>query len=116
MADTLFRSQAEANVADLSLIEEVEFCVSQSQSLHASQSKLQELAKLPPTDEILAQVIKFVSGSWPAYLSSDDVDLRPYFENRSYISLQNKLLTLEDRIIIPQTERVKFSKLCMEAI
>ena len=107
LADALSRSQAAANLSELSFVDEVEFCVTQSQSVHASQGKLHELSKLQKADEILALVRSFVLGSWPAYLTSNDVCLQPYFDNRSLISIQNDLLTMGDRIIIPQTKRVE---------
>ena len=107
LADALSRSQAAANLSELSFVDEVEFCVAQSQSVHASQGKLHELSKLQKADEILALVRSFVLGSWPAYLTSNDVCLQPYFDNRSLISIQNDLLTMGDRIIIPQTKRVE---------
>ena len=42
-----------------------------------------------------------------ATLSNTDTVLKPYFESRGYITLCRDLLTFQNRVIIPQTERLE---------
>ena len=43
---------------------------------------------------------------WPPYISSADSLLRPYWENRGHISIIDDILVYDDRIVIPQWERL----------
>jgi len=75
----------------------------------ATDVKLESLAKAQKADEVLQIVRNYVETSWPAYLSSTDGVIKPYFEKRALITRHpaTDLLLYQDRIIIPQSERVE---------
>ena len=64
------------------------------------------MRRLQANDEVLAQVLKYVQTGWQPYISSVDYLLRPYGENRGLLTLVDNVLVYENRIVIPQSERL----------
>ena len=115
VADALSRNALKAPTVDEVLfIEEVEDFVQQLVRLPASDVRLQELRRAQKEDEVLCRVSQFVTNGWPPYISSIDTVLGPYFENRASITRHQELLVYQNRIIVPQTERLETLRLIHE--
>lgn len=107
VADALSRSGAKPSTNDVEFVEEVEGFVLGVLKANASADRLLQLRKTQLEDEVLSQVMSFVSSEWPSYLSVDQSVLRPYFENRSKLSIVDGLLVYEGRIVIPLSLRLE---------
>ena len=106
IADALSRSSAKPTEVEELFVAEVEAYAEQLVDFKASPKRLVELRKLQSHDEVLGQILKYVRTSWPPYISSADSLLRPYWENRGHISIIDEILVYDDRIVIPQSERL----------
>lgn len=106
VADALSRSTASPTKVDELFVEEVESYAEQSINFCASPKRLVEMRRLQAHDEVLAQVLKYVRTSWPPYISSADSLLRPFWESRGQLTIVDDVLVYENRIVIPQSERL----------
>ena len=104
IADALSRSSAKPTEVEELFVAEVE--AEQLVDFKASPKRLVELRKLQFHDEVLGQVLKYVRTRWPPYISSADSLLIPYWENRGHISIIDEILVYDDRVRIPQSERL----------
>ena len=107
VADALSRSNNMPSSSDVSYVGEVELYAVEALKSCASTGRLSQLKELQRSDEVISRVLLYVKTSWPDYLSSDQTILRPYFENRSKLSLIDDLLVYEDRIVIPMASRLE---------
>ena len=106
VADALSRyTSGQPTGEDVKFLEEVEFYVQETLHLNASDTRLETLRIDQSNDETLSQVMKFVQDGWPAYLSTEDSLLKPYFERRSLLTVSRGLLLLGDRLVIPLCQR-----------
>ena len=92
-------------------IGEVGDFVQQTVRLPATDVRLEELRVSQRNDEVLTQVRKFVHSGWPSYISAVDSVLRPYYDKQALIVELEGLLLYQNRIIIPQAERLATLKL-----
>ena len=69
--------------------------------LPASEVKRREISQAQKDDSVCSQVRQYCQDGWPAYLL-----IRPYFENRSHLTITNDLLLYDDRIVIPSKMRL----------
>ncbi|CAM1296134.1 Uncharacterised protein r2_g539 [Pycnogonum litorale] len=106
IADALSRSCGQLTQSDVAFMEQVELYAVSALYQTASSPRQEELKLQQGQDEVLSRVMNFVKHGWPTYLPSHDVLLRPFFETRSRLSVVNELLVLDDRIVIPQVERL----------
>ena len=107
VADTLSRSTTSPEKVDERFADEVESYAEQSVNFFASPKRLVEIRRLQANDEVLGQMLKYVQTGWPPYISSVDYLLRPYWENRGLITIIDNVLVYENRIVIPQSERLE---------
>ena len=106
VADALSRSTASPEKVDYLFADEIESYAEQSVNFCASPKRLVEMRRLQANDEVLAQVLKYVQTGLPPYISSVDYLLRSYWENRGLLTLVDNVLVYENRIVIPQSERL----------
>lgn len=64
---------------------------------------VEEVASETKRDRLLTQVVHYVQRGWPAKVT--DKELRPYWLNRSELSLQEDCLLLGCRVVVPTTLR-----------
>jgi len=106
IADALSRSIGPLHESDAMFVEEVELYAVTMLYQTASSPRLGQLKALQEQDEVISRVLQYVRGNWPAYLPSHELLLRPYFENRLKLSIIDNILVFDDRIVIPQVERL----------
>lgn len=106
IADALSRSFAPMTSAEVMFMEEVELFAVSVLYQTASSPRLKELGALQEHDEVISRVLHYERGGWPTYMASHEALLRPYFENRSRLSVIDGVLVMDDRIVIPQVERL----------
>ena len=92
---------------DVTFVDQVEDYSNQTMVMPSVDIHLEKLHTAQKSDEVLCQVIKYVQTGWPHYLSSTDTVLKPYFENRAFITICNNLLAYQNRVIMPQTARLE---------
>ena len=102
IADALSRAPVHADVTDsFNLQESTETFISAVvETLPASASRLEQIAKAQSTDPILQQVIRFCQEGWPTNHMIKG-SLRPYWCICSELSMHNCLLLRAHRIVIP---------------
>ena len=108
-ADALSRYPSEKpTVREMLATDEIE-AFARSYSLPATDIRLEKLSAAQKSDEVLQIIREYVEKGWPAYLSNTDSVIKPYFEKRGLITLHpaHDLLLYQDRIIIPQLERME---------
>ena len=106
-ADALSRAPVECpTTGDTSFVEEVDaFADLTVQVLPASEVKRREISQAQKDDSVCSQVRQYCQDGWPAYLPHTPL-IRPYFENRSHLTITNDLLLYDDRIVIPSKTRL----------
>ena len=110
-ADALSRHPSEnATKEDEIFVAEVEDFTKQLVVLPATDVRLEELRKAQQADEVLGTVGQYVDRGWPAYISSADSILKPYYTERGLITRWKGLLVHNNRVIIPQAERMTTMK------
>ena len=112
VADALSRattgSCVDAN--DELLINEVEAFVSHYLPNHNYLDKIRDAQH---SDPVCAKVIEFCSTGWPTY-KSDHPSLIPYFEHQNHITVSDRLLLYDDRLVIPTGLQLEMLRLIHE--
>lgn len=106
IADALSRSTGPISEADVMFAKEVEIFAVSALYHTASAPRLSEMKLQQENDEVICRVLSYVRSAWPTYLPSHEILLRPYFECKSRLSIIDGILVLDDRIVIPQVERL----------
>ncbi|PFX11487.1 Uncharacterized protein K02A2.6, partial [Stylophora pistillata] len=107
-ADTLSRAPIEKNVNEnIDLVEEVESFTQQIVAgLPATPKRLQDISEAQDQDEVCRMIKKYCLEGWPAYMPSSTI-LRPYWENKKHLTVIDKILLYDDRIVIPAGMRLE---------
>ena len=106
-ADALSRYPAGGpNAAEVAQVEQTESFVSRLVQLPATDVRQAKFLRAQCEDEVLSQVGKYVDGGWPAYLSSTDSMIKPYYEERAFLTRYKGMLVHRNRVVVPQTERL----------
>ena len=107
-ADTLSRAPvALPGLEDKLLVEEVEaFSTRTTSCLPATPNRLQQIRDAQKTDEECSLLRSYCLQGWPPYMPHQPV-LRPYWENRSHLTIVDDLLLYNDRILIPRSMRLQ---------
>jgi len=102
-ADTLSRAPVgKPQACDQELINEVtDFSRAALKFLPATQARLEQIKATQDADMQCAEVKKYCQDGWPAYMSQQDVLLKPYWANRHHLTITDNLLMYDDRIVIP---------------
>lgn len=105
-ADTLSRNTCGVpDSCDEVGLEEIEQYVNKAVTPHGSDIRLEKIRLEQKEDEVLCCVIRFVQTGWPAYLSSEDTLMKPYFDRRSELTINKRFLMIASRLVIPQSQR-----------
>ena len=106
--DTLSRAPAGLpGIEDKLLVEEVEAFSTQTTSyLPATPNRLQQIRDVQKVDEECSLLRSYYLHGWPPYLPHQPL-LRPYWENRSHLTIVDDLLLYDDRIVIPRSMRLQ---------
>ena len=107
VADLLSRQPVgKPNVEDRKLAEEIEvYTVSSLSLLPTTDRRLGEIKRSQTEDTSCSKVIRYMQHGWPAYLSSLDTHIKPYWEVQADLSLIDDLLMYKNRIVIPLSLR-----------
>ena len=107
-ADTLSRAPAGLpGIEDKLLVEEVEaFSIQTTSYLPATPNRLQQIRDAQKVDEECSLLRSYCLHGWPPYLPHQPL-LRPYWENRSHLTIVDDLLLYDDRIVIPRSMRLQ---------
>ena len=104
-ADTLSRAPVAAEVNSVQLQEEVEsFTDNLVETFPASSSQLEVYIKAQDTDHKCSQVKGYCLSSWPKKEQLDP-GILPYWKVRSSLTVYNRLLLYNSRIVVPTTLR-----------
>ena len=111
-ADALSRNTSEKPTEDDNTrVNEIRLYVEEIVKPNGSDTRLEQLRTEQQADSTLSRVIRFVESEWPTYLSSVDTILRPYFERRSFLTMNKGFLMLGNRLVDPDvTERAGTSR------
>ena len=114
-ADALSRAPtSEPTKEDLRFIEEVEeFKDSVIRNLPATDQRLQSIKKAQETDAVCTQVKAYVKEGWPSIMPSMPL-LRPYWEKKQHLTVNDGLLMYDNRIVIPQDLQLEMLE-CLHA-
>ena len=107
-ADTLSRAPvAQPGLEDKLLVEEVEaFSTRTTSCLPAKLNRLQQIRDAQKTHEECSLLRAYCLQGWPPYMPHQPL-LRPYWENRSHLTIVDDLLLYDDRILIPRSMRLQ---------
>jgi hypothetical protein len=103
-ADALSRApSSKPTKQDLILVEEVEeFKDAVIRNLPASDNRLQQIVESQEKDAVCTQVKEYVDQGWPPIMPSIPL-MKPYWENRHHLTINDGLLMYDTRIVIPQS-------------
>lgn len=106
-ADALSRAPVHApDAAEVKFILEVEVFASKMFSIiPASEARLQTIREAQAADAECTQVVDYCQNGWPAYQPLQPL-LRPYWENKSHLTIQSDLLLFDNRLVIPRSQRL----------
>ncbi|XP_031334049.1 uncharacterized protein K02A2.6-like [Photinus pyralis] len=68
-------------------------------------ANLSQIQQETQNDTVLKQVYNFIMRGWPKYLNKDDVVLKPYFDKRNELTVEENIIMLGYRIVIPEILR-----------
>jgi transposase InsO family protein len=103
IADCLSRSPLPYNPSDVEAAEEVDAHVDMLRaSWPISDRRLQSLRQATDADADLQRVIKYCEEGWPMHVPAE---LRPYAKLKPDLTVVDGLLTYQDRIIVPTSQR-----------
>ena len=107
-ADTLSRAPgALPGLEDKLLVQEVEaFSTRTTSCLPATPNRLQKTRNAQRTDEECSLLRSYCLQGWPPYMPHQPL-LRPYWENRSHLTIVADLLLCDDRILIPRSMQLQ---------
>ena len=58
-------------------------------------------------DKLLSKILRFCSNQWPSHLSKEDDEIRPFFNRRAELSIEQGVLMWGLRVVIPFKLRKK---------
>ena len=102
-ADALSRAPtSKPTKEDLKLAEEVEeLKETVIKNLPATDQRLESIKKAQEKDAICTQVKMYVEEGWPPIMPSVPL-LRPYWDKKQHLTVNDGLLMYDKRIVIPQ--------------
>lgn len=100
IADLLSRSMLKYKVKDDVELEEVVHII--EKHLIISDEKREMFEKETKNDKDLQEVIKFCRNGWPKSIKQIPLSLKQYWQYQNLITLENNLLFLNDRLIVPK--------------
>lgn len=110
IADLLSRSYLECGDIDDSFMYEVIHCVGLAKYLQCTDETKQKLIAETSKDLELKQLIEFTNKGWPNNVKHIPDEIQYYNKFRSELSLDENLVFLRDKLIIPKTMRIEILK------
>jgi len=115
IADLLSRNIVHRPVNDDSELTEIEHTVQVAPELIISGEKLKLFQKETQDDEILSSVIKYYKEGWPKNVSNNIIgEIKHYYNNKVDITVQDRLVYFNNKLIIPKNLRKAILKLLHE--
>lgn len=108
IADLLSRSYLEEVDEDQSYMFEVVHCIGLATHLQCTDDQKQEIIRETDKDEELVQLTAFTMNGWPTNTSNLSENLKYFFKLRDNITIDQKLIFMNDRLIVPKSLRLKF--------
>ena len=84
-------------------------------SLPLSPKKLQEFKDATNDDEVLTAVKNFTVDGWPRNISSLSSSVKHYYKICSSLAIEDEILFLEDKIVVPEKLRPQILRLLHES-
>lgn len=110
IADLLSRSYLPSTDIDESYINEVIHCIGLSQNLQCSEEQKQQLISETSKDEELLKIIEYNSNGWPEKIKNIPDYLHYYYKFKTDISVDEGIVFLNHRIIVPKNLRLEYIK------
>lgn len=114
ISDLLSRSYLSDSDIDESYMYEVIHCVGLSQYLQCSQEQKIQLINETGKDEELLEVIKYTKEGWPENSKSVPDSLHYYYKLKADITVDEGLVFMSHRIIVPKSLRLLYMKILHE--
>ncbi|KAL0894614.1 hypothetical protein ABMA27_013176 [Loxostege sticticalis] len=108
IADLLSRSYLDENDDDQSYMFEVIHCIGLANYLQCTDEQKQELTSETSKDIELSQLIDFTQNGWPSKNIPDT--LKHFYKFRENITIDQQLLFMNDRLIVPKSLRLTILK------
>ena len=104
IADTLSRHPSTSrSESDIAVTREVNLYVNEVlSSLPASHDRLEEIKKATEADPVLCEAINLTINGWPTHARELPTQLHDLFSIRSHLSVAERLLLYDSRIVIPK--------------
>ena len=103
LADLLSRQPlGKPDMEDNRLAQEIEvYAISSLSEIPASDQRMNEIRLSQGEDTTCSKVKEYVQQGWPAYLSSLDTNIKPYWNAKADLTLIDDVLMYNNRIVIP---------------
>jgi len=110
VADTLSRAYLTVPSTDND-IEDLEFAVhALVRDLPVSDSKLSQLQSATQADEQMQKLYQYITTGWPTNINNVPLSLRSFWKLRHELHIAEKLILLNNRIVIPRAMRTYLLK------
>lgn len=110
IADLLSRSYLNEVDEDQSYMFEVIHCIGLGNYLQCTDEQKQELIKETSKDETLATLLMYTQEGWPETINSVPDNVKHFFKLRHEVTIDQKLLFMNDRLIVPKSLRLTILK------
>lgn len=114
IADLLSRSYLEEVDEDQSYMYEVIHSIGLASYLQCTDRQKEELVMETSRDEILEKLMTFTQNGWPDNFKNVPDNLKHFHKFRENISIDQKLIFMNDRLIVPKSLREKILTLLHE--
>lgn len=108
IADLLSRSYLEETDEDQSYLHEVIHCIGLASYLECTNEQKQELVKEIINDAELNVLTTYIQTGWPDNIRTVPDNLKFYFKLRQDITLDQQLIFMNHRLIVPKSLRITF--------
>lgn len=110
IADLLSRSYLQCSNIDEQYMYEVIHCIGLTQNIQCTLEQKQQLITETKNDAELSKIIEYTKEGWPENIKKVPDFLHYYYKFRSDISVEDNIVFLNHRIIIPKTLRLDYMK------